>query len=88
MQSIIQDQPMPSADRAVWWIEYVIRHGGAKHLRAAGANLSLREYMELDLVFMVLSVIILILAISMFILYKLWKYVVSCKASNTKVKKS
>ncbi|KAK4872739.1 hypothetical protein RN001_014768 [Aquatica leii] len=27
------DQPMTGFEKAVWWIEYVIRHNGTKHLR-------------------------------------------------------
>ncbi|KAK4872740.1 hypothetical protein RN001_014769 [Aquatica leii] len=28
------DQPMSGLEKAVWWIEYVIRHNGTKHLRS------------------------------------------------------
>ena len=88
IRSIVQDQPMSPADRAVWWVEYVIRHGGAKHLRAAGANISWRQYLELDLVFIIISVIISVSAIFMLIIYLLWKYVVNNFIPNIKIKTS
>ncbi|KAJ4430001.1 hypothetical protein ANN_22205, partial [Periplaneta americana] len=33
------DQHDKLLDRAVWWVEYVIRHKGARHLRSAALEL-------------------------------------------------
>lgn len=49
--SIIQrDQPMSPLERSVYWIEFVMRHGGAKHLRPAAHSLSWYQYHCLDVV--------------------------------------
>ncbi|XP_019634059.1 PREDICTED: LOW QUALITY PROTEIN: UDP-glucuronosyltransferase 1-1-like [Branchiostoma belcheri] len=45
-----QDQPQSPMDRAVWWIEHVIRHGGLPHLKSAARHLSLLQYHLLDVV--------------------------------------
>ncbi|KAG5893417.1 hypothetical protein JTB14_024330 [Gonioctena quinquepunctata] len=37
--SIMRDQPMKQLDEAVFWVEYVIRHRGAPHLRSAAMDL-------------------------------------------------
>ncbi|KAJ3642467.1 hypothetical protein Zmor_025253 [Zophobas morio] len=37
---IIRDRPMKPIDEALYWIEYVIRHQGAPHLRYPGINLN------------------------------------------------
>ncbi|KAJ0171762.1 hypothetical protein K1T71_012525 [Dendrolimus kikuchii] len=50
LKKIYNDQPQTSLERAIWWTEYVLRHGGAKHLRAASANISWKDYLELELV--------------------------------------
>ncbi|XP_068623992.1 UDP-glycosyltransferase UGT5-like [Battus philenor] len=50
LRSLMQDQPQKPLERAMWWIEYVLRHGGAKHLRAPAANISWADYLELKLV--------------------------------------
>ncbi|KAL0860390.1 hypothetical protein ABMA27_009784 [Loxostege sticticalis] len=63
LRSLILDQPQPPLERAVWWTEYVIRHSGARHLRAAGANKSTFEYYELELVSYLLVGLILSLAL-------------------------
>nr|XP_023019246.1 UDP-glucuronosyltransferase 2A3-like isoform X1 [Leptinotarsa decemlineata] len=47
-KAILTDQPMKGVEKAVWWIEYVIRHKGAKHLRSPAADLSFFEYFLVD----------------------------------------
>ncbi|XP_013168811.1 PREDICTED: UDP-glucuronosyltransferase 2B15-like [Papilio xuthus] len=49
LRSLMLDQPQAPLNRAMWWIDYVLRHGGAKHLRAPAANITWTEYLELDL---------------------------------------
>lgn len=46
LNRLLADQPLGSLERAAWWIEYVIRHGGTKHLRAP--RLSWFQYLVLD----------------------------------------
>ncbi|KAL0860422.1 hypothetical protein ABMA27_009814 [Loxostege sticticalis] len=61
LRTLMHDQPQSPLERAVWWTEYVIRHSGARHLRAAGANKSIFEYYELELVtYFVLSLLCVI----------------------------
>uniref|UniRef100_A0A8C5M704 UDP-glucuronosyltransferase n=1 Tax=Leptobrachium leishanense TaxID=445787 RepID=A0A8C5M704_9ANUR len=40
ISSIHHDQPIKPLDRAVFWIEFVMRHKGAKHLRPASHELT------------------------------------------------
>ncbi|KAJ8918834.1 hypothetical protein NQ315_011120 [Exocentrus adspersus] len=37
--AILKDQPIKPLDSAIFWTEYVIRHGGAPHLRNAAVDL-------------------------------------------------
>ncbi|XP_012641407.1 UDP-glucuronosyltransferase 2A3 [Microcebus murinus] len=48
LSRIHHDQPKKPLDRAVFWIEFVMRHKGAKHLRPAAHNLSWFQYHSLD----------------------------------------
>ncbi|XP_066286540.1 UDP-glucuronosyltransferase 2C1-like [Branchiostoma lanceolatum] len=43
-----RDQPQSPMERAVWWIEYVIKHGRLPHLRARAVELSWYQYYLLD----------------------------------------
>lgn len=40
---------MKPLDRAVYWVEYVIRHDGAKHLKSQSIGLSDIEYFLFDI---------------------------------------
>ncbi|XP_068906136.1 UDP-glucosyltransferase 2-like isoform X3 [Tenebrio molitor] len=47
---LFKDRPMSPLDTAVYWVEYVIRHRGASHLRNVGADLSWYRYYLGDVV--------------------------------------
>ncbi|CAH1999056.1 unnamed protein product [Acanthoscelides obtectus] len=55
--SIFHDRPVKPMDLAIYWIEYVIRHKGAEHLRVAGAKLPWYQYYSLDSITLILLVI-------------------------------
>lgn len=69
------DQPMKPLERAIWWIEHVLRHGGAKHLRAPSANISWSQYLELELVFTILLALLFVVAIIVICMVLLYKYI-------------
>ncbi|XP_037385164.1 UDP-glucuronosyltransferase 2A2 isoform X2 [Talpa occidentalis] len=50
LSRIQHDQPMKPLDRAVFWIEFVMRNKGAKHLRPASHNLNWVQYHSLDVI--------------------------------------
>ncbi|XP_045852890.1 UDP-glucuronosyltransferase 2A2 isoform X2 [Meles meles] len=50
LSKIHHDQPVKPLDRAVFWIEFVMRHKGAKHLRPAAHNLTWFQYHSLDVI--------------------------------------
>ncbi|XP_036774038.2 UDP-glucuronosyltransferase 2B31-like [Manis pentadactyla] len=50
LSRIHHDQPMKPLDRAVFWIEFVMRHKGARHLRPASHDLAWFQYHSLDVI--------------------------------------
>ncbi|XP_067262294.1 UDP-glucuronosyltransferase 2A1-like isoform X6 [Chanodichthys erythropterus] len=60
LSRIHHDQPMKPLDQAVFWIEFVMRNKGAKHLRVQAHDLSWYQYHCLDVVAFLLSVVALI----------------------------
>uniref|UniRef100_A0A8C9UFM7 glucuronosyltransferase n=1 Tax=Serinus canaria TaxID=9135 RepID=A0A8C9UFM7_SERCA len=66
LSKIQHDQPVKPLDRAVFWIEFVMRHKGAKHLRPAAHHLTWYQYHSLD----VLAFLFTCTATTVFILFK------------------
>ncbi|XP_021199116.3 UDP-glycosyltransferase UGT5 [Helicoverpa armigera] len=84
--SLMRDQPMTPLERAVWWTEHVLRHGGARHLRSPAANMSWTQFLELELVLIVLAVAQSCLILMLVLIKCLWKYS-SSKQEPKKIKK-
>lgn len=86
IEKLMNDAPMKGIDKAVWWIEYVIRHKGAKHLRSPSMDIPWYQYLLLDVMAVILSTLLLLI----FIIYKMLKISVKlykmifCKKDKTK----
>ncbi|XP_049766879.1 UDP-glucosyltransferase 2-like [Schistocerca cancellata] len=61
---LFHDRPEKPLDRAVYWVEYVLRHRGARHLRSAALDLAWHQYLLLDVIAFVvlcaLSVLVIV----------------------------
>ncbi|KAK7925961.1 hypothetical protein WMY93_008271 [Mugilogobius chulae] len=51
----VQDQPMSPMDQAVFWVEYVIRHRGAPHLRTQAFKMPWFSYYCVDVLLLLLA---------------------------------
>lgn len=58
---------MPPLNRTVYWLQYVLRHNGASHLRPALYQLSFYEYYCLD----ILAILIIFLGGIFYAMYLL-----------------
>ncbi|XP_073973236.1 UDP-glucosyltransferase 2-like isoform X2 [Rhodnius prolixus] len=59
--AILKDQPIDTLEHVLYWIEYVIRHRGAPHLRPAVLDLHWYQYFMLDVIALYLLILIVIL---------------------------
>ncbi|XP_044727974.1 UDP-glycosyltransferase UGT5-like, partial [Chrysoperla carnea] len=71
------DQQTKPLDRAIWWIEYVIRHKGAKYLRNPALNAPWYQVQLLDVYLFILSILILAIVIVSFAIRKLYLFMKS-----------
>ncbi|KAJ7327024.1 hypothetical protein JRQ81_016783 [Phrynocephalus forsythii] len=76
LSEIHKDQPDHPVNRTVYWINYILRHNGAQHLRAAVYTVSLYQYFLLDIGFVVL----LGTSLLCYILVRIAKFI--CKQSK------
>ncbi|XP_078606231.1 UDP-glucuronosyltransferase 2C1-like [Branchiostoma floridae x Branchiostoma japonicum] len=56
LSRLYRDQPQSPMDRAVWWIEHVIKHVGLPHLRARAVELPWYQYYLLDVAAFLLGI--------------------------------
>ncbi|XP_013803964.2 UDP-glucuronosyltransferase 1A1-like isoform X2 [Apteryx mantelli] len=59
------DRPIHPLDLAVHWVEFVMRHKGAPHLRPAAHELNWIQYHSLDVIAFLLAVVLLSMFISL-----------------------
>ncbi|XP_063096780.1 UDP-glucuronosyltransferase 2A1-like isoform X2 [Cavia porcellus] len=84
LSRIHHDQPVKPLDRAVFWIEFVMRHKGAKHLRVAAQDLSWFQYHSLDVIgFLLTCVASAMLLVTKCCLFSYQKFI----KTGTKIKK-
>lgn len=65
MSARYKDQPQLPLERAVYWVEHVTRHKGARYLRSASQELSFVQYHNLDAIFILYGGIL-------FVFYCIW----------------
>ncbi|KAG4079652.1 hypothetical protein HA402_010432 [Bradysia odoriphaga] len=63
LKELVNDQPMTSREKAVWWTEYVIRHKGARHLEYPGRAVPFYQKYCLDFISIALCCAGLIFAV-------------------------
>lgn len=63
---IFNDNLVNPMDEAMFWIEYVMRSKGAKHLKSHAVNMPLFQYLLLDILFIpIFSIIVLCFVINL-----------------------
>ncbi|XP_002063665.3 UDP-glycosyltransferase UGT4 [Drosophila willistoni] len=77
---IFRDRPVEARKNAVYWIEYVIRHQGAAHMRSAGLDLNWVQFYLLDVIAFVVSIVLVSL-------FGLWLVIRHFKGADKKQNK-
>jgi len=76
---IFKDTHQRPMDRAIYWVEYVLRHGGANHLTSSSVVLNYSQYFLADICFVIISTTVT----TMFLITMMIKYVMKTKNINT-----
>ncbi|XP_035040034.2 UDP-glucuronosyltransferase 2A1 [Hippoglossus stenolepis] len=59
LSNVHRDQPVAPLSTAAFWVEFVMRHGGAPHLRLASRDLNWFQYHSLDVAAVLLVVLMI-----------------------------
>lgn len=64
LSALHQDKPMHPLDTALYWVEFVMRHRGAAHLRTSSYQMPWYEYHSLDVIGFLLMVILVLTVVT------------------------
>ncbi|KAG7258774.1 hypothetical protein CRUP_008534 [Coryphaenoides rupestris] len=76
LSALHRDQPIKPLEKAMFWIEFVMRHKGAPHLRTDSYKMSALQYHCIDVALVLLAALLLFLLLSVSTLRFFWSKVV------------
>ena len=84
ISGLLKDRRQTSLQEIIDWIEYVLRHGGARHLRAEVFNIPWYQYYLLDVMVFLVAIVTLVVTVIRLICRCLCR--VCCRKGDTKPK--
>ena len=85
ISGLLKDRRQTSLQEICDWIEYVLRHGGARHLRAEVLNIPWYQYYLLDVMAFLVAIVIMVVMVIRLACRCLCR--VFCKKGDVKTKK-
>ncbi|CAL8084392.1 unnamed protein product [Orchesella dallaii] len=77
LSALFKDRPKDPLELGVYWIEYVLRHNGAPHLRSVGRKLNALQYHSVDVIAAYVAIVVttlyLVFSLLRFIFRKLFR---------------
>lgn len=86
--SRLLDQPQSPMERAIYWVEYVLRHDGAHYMQTSAQYLNFIEYHNLDIYATFAIAIFLSIFIPIYVIRKFLKMVLTCMKPSPSSKKN
>lgn len=80
----LKDQPQTQMEKAIFYVEYVIRHDGAYFMQSSSQYLNFIEYNNLDVYETLVTIVLVTIFTSTFIMRKLFKLLCSSKEKQKK----
>nr|XP_043882963.1 UDP-glucuronosyltransferase 2A2-like [Solea senegalensis] len=77
LSNLQRDQPIKPLDHAIFWIEFVMRHKGASHLKSEFYKMSTIQYYSIDVMGFLLAVSLLMFTVFISVIKFVWHRVFS-----------
>ena len=84
MSHLHRDQPVGPMDQAIFWVEYVMRHKGAPHLRTESYKMPWYSYYCLDVLVLLLTLVIVLFLF----IFAIFRYLCCRRTRKTKTKQN
>lgn len=87
---LYRDRPMSPRETVVYWVEYVLRHNGAKHMQSPAVHMNRWQLMSLDVIGFLLAIVGCVVAVFVKICMLLCcrRKTKTAKVTKVKVKKA
>lgn len=72
--SLLREQPVPPLDLAMYWIEHVVKYGGASYLKSAGVRLGWMQSYLLDVIAFLIVLAVVFVYVSYFVIKQLIRF--------------
>lgn len=84
----MRDRQNKPVDDAIFWVEYIVRHKGAKHLSVPYVDMPLYEVYMLDILALTFVGLVIISVLSTYVVIKISDYIKTRPKKPTSSKKS
>ncbi|XP_072230773.1 UDP glucuronosyltransferase 5 family, polypeptide D1 [Leuresthes tenuis] len=84
MSHLHRDQPVAPMDQAIFWVEYVMRHKGAPHLRTESYKMPWYSYYCLDVLVLLMTLVI----VFFLFIFAIFRYLCCRSKRKTKTKQN
>ncbi|XP_051978853.1 UDP glucuronosyltransferase 5 family, polypeptide A1 [Xyrauchen texanus] len=82
LSKLHHDQPMKPLDRAVFWIEFVMRNGGAPHLRTQSFRMSWIAYHSIDVILTLIATLFMCVFFTMYVIRYIFRVLFKTKVKR------
>ncbi|XP_015178625.1 PREDICTED: UDP-glucuronosyltransferase 2C1-like, partial [Polistes dominula] len=72
LKNLIEDKQVGTMENVIWWIEYVIRHKGASHLRSSIVDEPWYQRYDTDVIALLSVTLFIIVILSLYIAFKVF----------------
>ena len=86
LSGIFHDEHLPAAQRLVYWMEKVVRHGGAQHLRTSALELNAIQHNLIDVIVFITAIVAISAIILLHIAIMFCRCLISCCKGSKKQK--
>nr|QPA18384.1 UDP-gluconosyltransferase [Trialeurodes vaporariorum] len=86
LANYFHDLPQTSLEKSIFWVEYVIRHNGAHHLRPAAVDMPYYQYLLIDVIAFFTISVLAIVFIFVYFVRKFLSLIVSGKTRSSRSK--
>ncbi|KAI4491175.1 hypothetical protein M0802_010396 [Mischocyttarus mexicanus] len=88
LSKFIKDKPYDPMEKVIWWIEYIIRHKGAPHLRCNIVDEPWYQRYNTDVIAFLSVTLFIIIFLTMYITYKVFVFIIKYYITSMKKEKN